>query len=93
MRGGRLVEAGLLALLGLDCDRQVFTLHHHDLVADGGSRSVLEIAPAMSMIQNLVDARKQNEAVLRSGLRAVGKCCDARKSTYNLFMNAPLSRF
>jgi hypothetical protein len=52
-----------LALLGLDCDRQVFTLHHHDLVADGGSRSVLEIAPAMSMIQNLVDARKQNEAV------------------------------
>lgn len=63
MRGGRLVKAGLLALLGLDCDWQVFALRHHDLVTDGDSRSVLEITPAMSVIQTLVEVRRQNEAV------------------------------
>ena len=63
MRGGRLVKAGLLALLGLDRDWQVFALRHHDLVTDGDSRSVLEITPAMSMIQTLVEVRRQNEAV------------------------------
>jgi hypothetical protein len=41
----------------------VFALRHHDLVTDGDSRSVLEITPAMSMIQTLVEVRRQNEAV------------------------------
>ena len=63
MCGSRLVAARLLALPCLDSDWQVLALHQHDLVADGGSRSVLEIAPAVSMIQTRVEARKQNEAV------------------------------